>query len=106
MKQKTAVVKNCKGFYHRCTGIGVIKRSMSVINRDIDLVCNSAERTGFEPAKPFRGLHAFQACLFNHSSTFPNMSRRNTYLSTPSNSSTSRRNSLSTPMRCPTWLHA
>ena len=31
----------------------------------------SAERAGFEPAKPFRGLHAFQACLFNHSSTFP-----------------------------------
>ena len=31
----------------------------------------SAERTGFEPAKPFGGLHAFQACLFNHSSTSP-----------------------------------
>ncbi len=30
-----------------------------------------AERTGFEPAKPFGGLHAFQACLFNHSSTSP-----------------------------------
>ena len=30
-----------------------------------------AERIGFEPTKPFRGLHAFQACLFNHSSTFP-----------------------------------
>ena len=30
-----------------------------------------AERTGFEPVKPFRGLHAFQACLFNHSSIFP-----------------------------------
>ena len=27
--------------------------------------------TGFEPAKPFRGLHAFQACLFNHSSISP-----------------------------------
>ena len=32
-----------------------------------------AERTGFEPVKPFRGLHAFQACLFNHSSIFPNI---------------------------------
>ena len=32
-----------------------------------------AERTGFEPVKPFRGLHAFQACLFNHSSISPNM---------------------------------
>ena len=30
-----------------------------------------AEREGFEPAKPFRGLHAFQACLFNHSSISP-----------------------------------
>ncbi len=32
-----------------------------------------AERIGFEPTKPFRGLHAFQACLFNHSSTFPGL---------------------------------
>src|SRR5574344_2071255 len=31
----------------------------------------SAERGGFEPPKPFRSLHAFQACLFNHSSIFP-----------------------------------
>ena len=23
------------------------------------------------PPIPFRGIHAFQACLFNHSSTFP-----------------------------------
>ena len=30
-----------------------------------------AERARFELAKPFRGLHAFQACLFNHSSTSP-----------------------------------
>ena len=30
-----------------------------------------AEKIGFEPTKPFRGLHAFQACLFNHSSTSP-----------------------------------
>lgn len=35
------------------------------------MVQPTAERAGFEPAKPFRGLHAFQACLFNHSSTFP-----------------------------------
>ena len=26
---------------------------------------------GFEPPKRFRRLHAFQACLFNHSSIFP-----------------------------------
>ncbi len=31
----------------------------------------SAERGGFEPPNRFRRLHAFQACLFNHSSTFP-----------------------------------
>ena len=30
-----------------------------------------AERRGFEPLKPFRGLHAFQACQFNHSCTSP-----------------------------------
>ena len=30
-----------------------------------------AERGGFEPPIPFRGIHAFQACLFSHSSTFP-----------------------------------
>ena len=28
---------------------------------------NPAERTGFEPANRFCRLHAFQACLFNHS---------------------------------------
>ena len=30
-----------------------------------------AERGGFEPPKPFWSLHAFQACLFNHSSISP-----------------------------------
>ena len=30
-----------------------------------------AERRGFEPRIPFRGIHAFQACLFNHSSISP-----------------------------------
>ena len=35
------------------------------------MVKPTAERAGFEPAKPFRGLHAFQACLFNHSSISP-----------------------------------
>ena len=32
---------------------------------------NFAERRGFEPRKPFWSLHAFQACLFNHSSISP-----------------------------------
>ena len=31
----------------------------------------NAERTRFELVIPFRGIHAFQACLFNHSSTSP-----------------------------------
>ncbi len=31
-----------------------------------------AERTRFELVKRFWRLHAFQACLFNHSSTSPN----------------------------------
>ena len=40
------------------------------------MVFSTAERAGFEPAKPFRGLHAFQACLFNHSSISPKTSYR------------------------------
>ena len=32
---------------------------------------HAAERRGFEPLKPFRGLLAFQAGQFNHSCTFP-----------------------------------
>ena len=34
-----------------------------------------AERRGFEPRKPFWSLHAFQACLFNHSSISPSPRR-------------------------------
>ena len=30
-----------------------------------------AERQGFEPRIPFWSIHAFQACLFNHSSISP-----------------------------------
>ena len=33
-----------------------------------------AERRGFEPRKHFWRLHAFQACLFNHSSISPSRS--------------------------------
>ena len=35
-----------------------------------------AERRGFEPLKPFRGLLAFQAGQFNHSCTFPRIKKR------------------------------
>ena len=38
-----------------------------------------AERTGFEPANRFCRLHAFQACLFNHSSTSPLKNRLQRY---------------------------
>ncbi len=38
-----------------------------------------AERTGFEPASQFCRLHAFQACLFNHSSTSPFVKRMQRY---------------------------
>ena len=30
-----------------------------------------AERKGFEPSIRYKRIHAFQACDFNHSSTFP-----------------------------------
>ena len=32
---------------------------------------SDAERAGFEPAEPFRGSHAFQACQFSHSCISP-----------------------------------
>ncbi len=35
-----------------------------------------AERRGFEPLKPFRGLLAFQAGQFNHSCIFPNFASK------------------------------
>ena len=35
----------------------------------------SAERPRFELGKPFRGLHAFQACLLSHSSISPGLFR-------------------------------
>ena len=38
----------------------------------------TAERAGFEPAKHFWRLHAFQACLFNHSSISPYFGLHNT----------------------------
>ena len=35
-----------------------------------------AERPGFEPGIPFRGIHAFQACLFSHSSISPDKTQK------------------------------
>ena len=36
-----------------------------------DFGCYVAERMGFEPMRDETPLHAFQACLFSHSSTSP-----------------------------------
>ena len=46
------------------------RRSFLCFNKGINCH-NLAERRGFEPRIPFWGIHAFQACLFNHSSIFP-----------------------------------
>jgi hypothetical protein len=50
-----------------------LMRSFFVFKLRASLVCLKifAEKAGFEPAVPFRGTHAFQACLFNHSSISP-----------------------------------
>ena len=47
------------------------QKSPEVLPRSFEPVLFPAERTGFEPANRFCRLHAFQACLFNHSSTSP-----------------------------------
>lgn len=51
---------------------------MEITTEDIVIVAsmdytnwNSAERAGFEPAKPFWSLHTFQACAIDHSATSP-----------------------------------
>ena len=38
----------------------------------------SAETEGFEPSIPFRGIHTFQACSFNHSDKSPFKGGKNT----------------------------
>src|SRR5258705_6782701 len=40
-----------------------------------------AETEGFEPSIPFRGIHTFQACSFNHSDKSPFKGGKNTDLS-------------------------
>lgn len=40
-------------------------------NCTLKVLVDSAEREGFEPSIPFRGIHTFQACSFNHSDTSP-----------------------------------
>ena len=51
---------------------GGAKERQKKVQASLTFFCLSfAERTGFEPVSRFRRLHAFQACLFNHSSIFP-----------------------------------
>ena len=47
------------------------KKQLSADKGKSCTLMKEAERTGFEPANRFCRLHAFQACLFNHSSTSP-----------------------------------
>ena len=51
--------------------IGENNKAPRVCLGALNLFLRFAERTGFEPANQFCRLHAFQACLFNHSSTSP-----------------------------------
>ena len=44
---------------------------MLIIPEPLQTDSTTAERTGFEPVIRFWRIHAFQACLFNHSSTSP-----------------------------------
>ena len=46
-------------------------KNKKVPRQNLGTYIKNAERTGFEPANRFCRLHAFQACLFNHSSTSP-----------------------------------
>ena len=51
---------------------GGAKERQKKVQASLTFFCLSfAERTGFEPVSRFRRLHAFQACLFSHSSIFP-----------------------------------
>ena len=42
-------------------------------HNELPFLTGKAERGGFEPPIPFRGIHAFQACLLSHSSIFPSI---------------------------------
>ena len=49
----------------------IAKRAIAVFFFIYLIIYIKAERGGFEPPNRFCRLHAFQACLFSHSSTFP-----------------------------------
>ena len=50
---------------------GYFEKSRQPLSNIFLTTNKKAERTRFELVIPFRGIHAFQACLFNHSSTSP-----------------------------------
>ena len=50
---------------------GCFEKSRQPLSNIFLTTNKKAERTRFELVIPFRGIHAFQACLFNHSSTSP-----------------------------------
>ena len=47
------------------------KKSLQLTDYSLITAIFSAERARFELAIPFWGTHAFQACLFSHSSISP-----------------------------------
>ncbi|GAA4737709.1 hypothetical protein GCM10023229_15780 [Flavisolibacter ginsenosidimutans] len=49
-------------------GLGENKKGT---NKVLPCLSPSAETEGFEPSIPFRGIHTFQACSFNHSDKSP-----------------------------------
>ena len=51
--------------------VSPIRKKMPHIRAASTVDFGSAERARFELAKPFRSLHAFQACLLSHSSISP-----------------------------------
>ena len=50
---------------------GCFEKSRQPLSNIFLTTNKKAERTRFELVIPFRSIHAFQACLFNHSSTSP-----------------------------------
>ncbi len=54
----------------------VVQKSLQIIDLQA-FAADSAESEGFEPSIPFRGIHTFQACSFNHSDNSPDLKAAN-----------------------------
>src|SRR5215217_1675750 len=70
MENKVKKLQNCSLF---CSPLSIKNRKAATALRFIIQV---AESEGFEPSIPFRGIHTFQACSFNHSDNSPDSSER------------------------------